>query len=158
MAQCRKCGCALMTGTGFEPSCMDERFIPYDMLRCWPCPSCGCRRKHGLEGGEIVIDRSRYARKGSNSFLKAADLDGASTKVVIAGFREAELPSGLTAILDIVEFKGKTSFPLNMTNLDALIDRLGKDEKKWNGKKLKLVKVRVRNPSTGKMVDSLSVS
>ena len=157
MAQCRKCQCPLMAGTGFDPACMDAQFIPAKVLRPLPCPSCGCRRNHGAKE-DYVIDRNKYRKEGQESFLKAANVKGQSVKITITGFREATLPSGLTPIVDIKPIDGRNAFPLNMTNLDALVERLGEDEEKWAGKTIKLVKVRVRNPKSGKIVDSLGVS
>lgn len=58
----------------------------------------------------------------------------------------------------LIRFKNvEQPFGLNATNADKLVELFGDDTDDWEGKKIKLIKVRARNPQLGKEVDALRI-
>jgi len=49
-------------------------------------------------------------------------------------------------------------FDLNKTNFKAISAAYGSNSDAWVGKEMKVNKVKVRNPSTGTLVDSIALS
>jgi hypothetical protein len=82
-----------------------------------------------------------------------------SITIMVAGTRES--PEGFSAPA-IIDFQkpvySKSAWAVNKTNLKMLIKHYGEDENKLLGKKIKLEVISVRNPQTGEMVPSLTVS
>lgn len=92
------------------------------------------------------LDTSRYY---GDSFLKAEDVKD-KTKVTILGTKENRKPNGderkqLCLILDGYE----PVFGLNVTNLNAMIEKMGDDTDKWIGKTIVLRHAMAPNPQKG---------
>ena len=103
-------------------------------------------------------DRSRYFQGGN--WLKAGDVPPKGATYTVETFDEIATPRDekrpLTAVLRFVDIDGP--FSLNATNFDKMCEKFGEDEKRWKGKKVKLVHVRAPNPKqNGKMVDALRI-
>lgn len=82
-----------------------------------------------------------------------------SVTITVGEIREA--PDGFfgVAIIDLkTPLYEKTAWPVNKTNMKAIIKQFGDNEKSLRGKKIRLDVVPVRNPSSGQMVPSLMVS
>lgn len=93
---------------------------------------------------ESHVPRSDYFKGGN--FLKAAAIKNGQLAIV-EGFEEAKTRLGTRPILRLRGFE--EPFGLNATNYDKMVERFGEDEKKWAGKKIKLLIVQAPNPSAG---------
>ena len=91
-----------------------------------------------------MINRESYFEGGK--FLKAADVKSGA-RLTIEKFEEIKTRIGLRPILRIAGVE--TPLGLNATNLDALIEKFGDDEKKWPGKKFRILIVDTTNPQNG---------
>ena len=103
------------------------------------------KARGGGEGGEL---------------LKGSSLPRSVKKVTmfINAVREAPEEWKTALIADIEECHGCTAFALNKTTTRAMVDAMGDDYETWGGWEVTLEKVRVNNPSTGKMQDGLAFS
>jgi len=90
------------------------------------------------------MPRSDYFKGGN--FLKAAAIKNGQFAIVEA-FEEAKTRLGTRPILRLRGFE--EPFGLNATNYDKMVERFGEEEKKWAGKKIKLLITQAPNPSQG---------
>jgi hypothetical protein len=93
---------------------------------------------------ESHMPRSDYFKGGN--FLKAAAIKHGQFAIV-EGFEEAKTRLGTRPILRLRGFE--EPFGLNATNYDKMVERFGEEEKKWAGKKIKLLITQAPNPSQG---------
>jgi hypothetical protein len=106
-----------------------------------------------------MLDKRGNGKAGS--LLNGSDVPAGtkSITIVAAGIRESPEGFGAPAIIDLkTPVCGKSAWPVNKTNLRALIKLFGEDEQKLVGKKVKLEVISVRNPQTGEIVPSLAVN
>jgi len=99
------------------------------------------------------VNRSDFT---TSRFLKAANLDVPRTTAALARVtREVLKGSDGDREKLLVAFEGIDKLlPLNVTNLDVLLDAFGTDTARWIGCAVTLVKTRVRNPG-GQLVDGI---
>jgi hypothetical protein len=99
------------------------------------------------------VNRSDFT---ASRFLKAGDLDIPRTTARLARVtRETLKGSDGPREKLIVWFDGiDKALPLNVTNLDVLLDALGNDTARWIGRDVTIVRTRVRNPN-GQLVDGI---
>lgn len=112
-----------------------------------PSASAALANRGGGEGAGQLLNGSAVPSK-VNSF-----------RVKIAKVRSA--PAGFNApfIVDFdKEMHGAMAWAVNKTNTKILIELLGDNTDKWEGKTIVLNMVNVQNPSTGKMVRSMQVA
>jgi hypothetical protein len=102
--------------------------------------------------------RERSEFFDSTPFLKAKDVkDGG--KFIIESFDAVKTRLGpkLYPLLRLKDWE--EPFGLNATNYDKMVELFGPDQKKWAGKKIKLVKVKAPNPSKGGQIgDALRIA
>jgi hypothetical protein len=102
-------------------------------------------RRLGFTEKEISkMARSDYFKGGN--FLKAAAIKNGQFAIVET-FEEAKTRLGTRPILRLRGFE--EPFGLNATNYDRMVEHFGEDEKKWAGKKIKLLITQAPNPSAG---------
>ncbi len=97
----------------------------------------------------------------SGALLNSSDIPVGTKSLTIVAAAIRESPEGFSApaIIDLkTPIHGKTAWAVNKTNLKALIKLFGEDERKVVGRKIKLEVISVRNPQTGEIVPSLTVS
>jgi len=95
-----------------------------------------------------MIDSTKYY--SDKKFLKATQVKE-GTEFTIESFEEITMSGRVKPVL---HFKGvDETFSLNRTNLLKLIQKFGKDEAKWPGKKIKLIFDVANNPQTGQPTD-----
>jgi len=92
------------------------------------------------------------------NFLKVADVADNNTPLVCIGVDEVEVDSKLKVRLTLEKDSIEYSFDLNATNARKLKELKVENPKKCIGKKFYFDKVKVNNPSTNKMVDSLYIN
>src|SRR5271155_5482233 len=98
----------------------------------------------GIEKERPLINRDRYA---GDAVIRAKDVKNGQV-VTIDWFKEMKSSlrdKPMQPALQLSEFPDAL-LPLNVTNLDALLDKFGEDEEKWKGKKIKLMVVSVNTP------------
>lgn len=101
----------------------------------------------------MKVNRDKYDM-GGGKFLKANMVKDHAI-FTIDKFEELQTRLGVRPVLRL---KGVDEpFGLNATNLDWMIDKYGDDSDKWINKKIRIGKVRVNNPQTGKMQDGLRI-
>lgn len=88
--------------------------------------------------------RSDYFQGGN--FLKAPDVKDGQT-FTVEKFDDAKTRIGTRALLRLVGVE--KPFGLNATNYDKMVEKFGEDEKKWAGKKIRLVHAFAPNPQQG---------
>jgi hypothetical protein len=106
-----------------------------------------------------MLDKRSNGKAGS--LLNGSDVPAGikSITIVVAGIRESPEGFGSPAIIDLkTPMYGKSAWPVNKTNLKALIKLFAEDEQELVGKKIKLEVVSARNPQTQEIVPSLAVS
>jgi hypothetical protein len=82
-----------------------------------------------------------------------------TVNIVVAALRASPEEFNAPAIIDLkTPVFGKSTWPVNKSNLKALIRLFGEDEAKLVGKRIKLQVIMVRNPQTGEVVPSLAVT
>jgi hypothetical protein len=97
----------------------------------------------------------------TGELLNSSDITPGTKTVTIVVARIRKSPEGFNApaIIDLEKpIFGKSSWPVNKTNLRKLRKLFGDDETKLVGKKIKLDVITVRNPQTGELVLSLVVA
>lgn len=100
-----------------------------------------------------MIDRSAFSK--GQPFLKAGDFKSGAS-FTIETFEEFDYNGEHRCLLRLAGVE--QPFGLNMTNLDNLLEKFGNDEKKWRGKKIKLLHVMAPNPQKGgKSVKSIRI-
>src|SRR6266700_4529668 len=78
--------------------------------------------------------------------------------ITVATIRKSPDGFGAPAIIDLkTPVYGKAAWPVNKTNLKALIKLFGEDESSFVGRKVKLEVISVRNPQSGDIVPGLAV-
>jgi hypothetical protein len=82
-----------------------------------------------------------------------------TVNIVVAALRPSPEEFNAPALIDLkTPVFGKSIWPVNKSNLKALMRLFGDDETKLAGKRIKLEVIMVRNPQTGEVVPSLAVS
>lgn len=110
-----------------------------------PSAAALLKSKSNGEGGNLL--------HGSDVPKKTKEFD-----IVIVGFREAPTGfEGAIGLLDIKPVFDCQCWALNKTNFKAVMNALGDNTDKWNGKKLRLQVIQVRNPKAGTIGPSLAV-
>ena len=105
----------------------------------------------------MKVSKDKFRTGEQIPFFKAIDMKGQETKVKILNYREIDLPTGLTPVVDFQYNKQDRSLPLNQTNLGRLIDLFGTETDKWIGESMTLMKVMVTNPKLNKEVEGIRV-
>lgn len=101
------------------------------------------------------FNRSDYFDKAE--FLHAEDIKNGQ-RVTIDCFETAKTSLSEKA-RPILRLKGfEAPLGLNATNADAMVDLFGDDTDDWSGKKITLIKVKVTNPQTKKIVDGIRIT
>lgn len=98
---------------------------------------------------------------GAGALLKGEHVPARLKSITITVGAIREAPDGFfgVAIIDLkTPLYEQTAWPVNKTNMKAIIKLFGDNEKKLVGKKIKLDVVPMRNPSSGQMGVSLMVS
>lgn len=91
----------------------------------------------------MTINRERYA---GEAILRAADLKDGQI-LTIEWFREIKTQLRDRPIQPAVQFKEYDNpLPLNVTNLDILLEAFSDDETKWPGQKVKITISDVQTP------------
>lgn len=134
----------------------NERFYGTKKL-VW-CPFCWALiLKSKCEVKNMKISKDKFRTGEQIPFFKAIDMKGQETKVKILNYREIDLPTGLTPVVDFQYNKQDRSLPLNQTNLGRLIDLFGDETERWIGEIMTLIKVMVTNPKLNKEVEGIRV-
>lgn len=98
---------------------------------------------------------------GASSFLKGTDLKKSERSITVKCTAIRKPGEGFLSplIMDVeCSLEGKTSFPLNKTNIKRLAELVGDDLEKAVGQKFRLEKVLVNNPKTNQMTYSLIIT
>lgn len=109
------------------------------------------------------IDMQEFG--GAKAGLKATDIGKANATVItVTDVEKVEVPDPdrddgkrVSLILQSEEYPDR-GFWLNKTGMKTLIEKFGGRPGQWIGEKVPLVKVRVNNPQTGKVQESLQVA
>ena len=114
----------------------------------------------GGKVSDMGIDLEKYKPAGKGDyppFLKSADIK--KTLVVkILDVREANIGGNDRILLDVELGKDeKRTLSANKTNVGALTTLFGEDTDKWVGKKVSLMTIPVRNPTTGEMTKGIRI-
>jgi len=105
--------------------------------------------------------------KTSSNLLRGGDLTSAVTTVEISDFRFTDMLRNKFVEVDrklqtpVITVKSKTfgerDLALNKTNYRVLLEKLGDESDDWIGKKIRLVKIMQRNPTTRQVVPAIAV-
>jgi len=105
-------------------------------------------------------------KTGSN-LLRGGDLTSTVTTVEISDFRFTDMLRNKFVEVDrklqtpVITVKSKTlgerDLALNKTNYRVLLEKLGDESDDWIGKKIRLVKIMQRNPTTRQVVPAIAV-
>lgn len=109
------------------------------------------------------IDMQEFG--GSRLGLKVTDIGKANATVItLTDVEKVEVPDPdrddgkrVTLVLQSDEYPDR-GFWLNKTGMKTLIEKIGGRPSQWIGEKVPLVRVRVNNPQTGKVQESLQVA
>lgn len=121
-----------------------------------------CNRRYG---GDIIMMSAkdalanRPAGSGAN-LLKGSDLPAKTERITVKALDIRKAPSNFNSpyLLDITcSIPGKTSFPLNISNIQALAELLGDNLEAVRGREVTLRKYLTRNPQQNKMAFGLVV-
>jgi len=119
---------------------------------CWALIS-----KSKCEVRNMKISKDKFRTGEQIPFFKAKDMKANTTTLKILNYREIDLPTGLTPVVDFQYNKQDRSLPLNQTNLGRLIDLFGEETDRWIGESMTLIKVMVTNPKLNKEVEGIRV-
>lgn len=93
----------------------------------------------------------------AGDYLKAEYVEVPNVMVVVGV--EAEVEDGRNKLIADIEYKGRNwKFDLNKTNQNFVRSRGCTSPKALIGKKMSVEKIKVRNPTTNAMVDSLIIT
>lgn len=98
--------------------------------------------------------------EGATPFFSIEHIDGRTGKQKLTITGEHRVPTGQSfakAWLPVKKGKEEFVLSLNRTNLRAIVTELGDDSADWINKSITAVKIKVRNPTTNKIVDSFAV-